>query len=100
MNLLAYTPLIVLAIFILLFAAEKLFPLRQSRRGLLARLIVNGIISGLAFVVALAVGPFVLSTLNWASEKPFCLLHLGPLPEWTQFVAGFLLMDLSLYYWH
>src|SRR5437867_2088534 len=101
MNSSAYTPLIVIAIFILFFALEKLFPLRESRGGLLARLIVNGVISGLAFLVAaLVVRPSARHALNWASEKPFGVLHLAPLPGWTQFVVGFLLLDLSFYYWH
>jgi sterol desaturase/sphingolipid hydroxylase (fatty acid hydroxylase superfamily) len=101
MNISRYTPLAVLAIFILLFVAEKLFPLRESRGGLLARLVVNGIVSGLAFVIAaVAVRPSALRALNWASEKPFGLLHLAPLPTWAQFAIGFLLLDLSFYYWH
>jgi sterol desaturase/sphingolipid hydroxylase (fatty acid hydroxylase superfamily) len=96
-----YTPLIVLAIFVLLFAVEKLFPLRESRGGLFARLIVNGILSGLTFVIAaVAVRPSALRALHWADEKPFGLLHLVPLPMWSQFVLGFLLLDLSFYYWH
>ena len=101
MNLPLYTPLFVLAIFVLLFAVEKLFPLRESRRGLLARLIVNGVLSGLTFVIAaVAVRPSALRALHWADEKPFGLLHLVPLPMWSQFVLGFLLLDLSFYYWH
>lgn len=101
MNLSLYTPLSVLAIFLLLFAVEKFFPLRETRTGLLARLIVNGIVSGLAFVVAaVCVRPSALRALNWAGEKPFGLLHLAPLPVWARFVIGFLLLDLSFYYWH
>lgn len=101
MNVSHYTLLAVLAIFVLLFAVEKLFPLRESRGGLLARLIVNGIVSGLAFVIAaIAVRPSALRALHWTSEKPFGLLHLAPLPTWSQFVIGFLLLDLSFYYWH
>src|SRR5215207_852704 len=101
MKLSFYTPLLVLAIFVLLFAVEKCFPLRQSRGGLLARLIVNGVVSGLAFIIAAAaVRPSALRALHWASERPFGLLHLPALPTWAQFVLGFLLLDLSFYYWH
>jgi sterol desaturase/sphingolipid hydroxylase (fatty acid hydroxylase superfamily) len=96
-----YTPALVFGIFALLFAAEKFFPLRESRAGLLARLLVNAAISGLTFLIAmLVVRPSALSAQNWATEQPFGLVHLLRLPEWTQFIIAFLLLDLSFYYWH
>ncbi len=96
-----YTPLAIFGIFILFFVVEKLFPLRESRAGLLARLVVNGAISLLTFLVAATVvRPSALRALNWTSEQPFGLLHLVPLPGWAQFIIGFLLLDLSFYYWH
>jgi len=96
-----YTTLAIFGIFILFFVVEKLFPLRESRAGLLARLVVNGITSLLSFVVAATVvRPSALRAINWTSEQPFGLLHLVPLPVWAQFIIGFLLLDLSFYYWH
>ena len=96
-----YVPLIIAGVFTALFVVEKLFPLRESRAGLLARLVVNLALSGLVFLIAMiAVKPSALHALDWASQKPFGLLHLAPLPEWTRFVAGFLLLDLSFFYWH
>ena len=101
MKLPLYTPLIVFGIFALLFAVEKLFPLRASRAGLLTRLVVNGAVSLLAFLVAATVvRPSALRAMNWTSEQPFGLLHLLQLSTWTQFIIGFLLLDLSFYYWH
>ena len=101
MQLLFYTPVIVIGIFVLLFGVEKLFPLRESKAGLLARLVVNGSVSALAFLVAaLVVRPVSLSMLTWASAQPFGLMHWLRLPHWTEFIAGFLLLDLSFYYWH
>ena len=101
MKSLGYTSLIVIGVFILLFAVEKFFPLRESKAGLIARLIVNGCISAVAFLVAAtAVRPSALLTLVWASARPFGLINLVPLPGWAQFIAGFLLLDLSFYYWH
>lgn len=86
---------------IIFFIVERLFPLRESRTGLIARLIVNGCTSAMAFVVAATVvRPAALHTLNWASEQPFGLVHVLSLPSWAQFVLGFLLLDLSFYYWH
>jgi uncharacterized membrane-anchored protein len=52
MKSLGYTALIVIGVFILLFAVEKFFPLRESKAGLIARLIVNASISAVAFLVA------------------------------------------------
>ena len=101
MKSLGYTALIVIGVFILLFAVEKFFPLRESKAGLIARLIVNGSISAVAFLVAATVvRPSALLTLDWASARPFGLINFVPLPEWGQFIAGFLLLDLSFYYWH
>jgi sterol desaturase/sphingolipid hydroxylase (fatty acid hydroxylase superfamily) len=96
-----HTIAVVAALFVLFFAVERLFPLRESRRGLVARLLVNGLISALAFVVAaIAVRPAAMQAMHWADDQPFGLLHLVPLPGWGKFVVGFLLLDLSFYYWH
>ncbi len=101
MILLAYTPAIVAVVFVLLFAIEKLFPLRESTAGLLARLIVNGSLSVLVFAIAAAaVRPAALYALAWTTAQPFGLIHLLGLPDWAQFIVGFLLLDLSFYYWH
>lgn len=101
MKLSLVTALIVLGLFIALFVVEKLFPLRESRAGLLARLVVNGCTSLLAFAVAAAaVRPAALYALDWAAERPFGLIHLVSLPAWAQVAVGFLLLDLSFYYWH
>lgn len=101
MKMLAGTPLIVAGIFIILFAVEKWFPLRESKPGLLARLVVNLSLSALAFVTAaLAVQPSARRALAWTSAQPFGLLHFLAVPAWAQFIIGFLLLDLSFYYWH
>ncbi|MFN2507482.1 MAG: sterol desaturase family protein [Chthoniobacterales bacterium] len=98
-NLLA--PILALALLVFLFVLERLFPLRKSTRSLLARVMVNLAISALAFVAAVAlVQPAVQWALRWSTEKPFGLIHLVALAEWTQFALGFLLMDLGFYYWH
>jgi sterol desaturase/sphingolipid hydroxylase (fatty acid hydroxylase superfamily) len=84
-----------------LFVVERFLPLRRATRPLLGRLFVNFAISVLAFVAAmLLVRPTALSTLDWASEKPFGLLHVIPMPVAVQFVLAFLLMDLAFYWWH
>ena len=84
-----------------LFAAERLFPLRPGTRPLLGRVLVNVAISALAFAAAmLLVRPAALSALDWASERPFGLVHVVPMPAAVQFIIAFLLMDLAFYWWH
>jgi len=94
-------PLVILGIFAALFAAERILPLRRRRAALSSRLVVNLAISGTAFLTALiAVRPSALKALDWTSQQPFGLLHVLPAPGWAQFAIGFLLMDLTFYYWH
>ncbi|HWM24679.1 MAG TPA: sterol desaturase family protein [Chthoniobacterales bacterium] len=98
-NLLA--PILALALLVLLFVIERLFPLRKNTRSLLGRLVANLVLSALAFVAAVAlVQPAVQWALRWSADKPFGLLHLFSLPVWAEFALSFLLMDLAFYYWH
>jgi sterol desaturase/sphingolipid hydroxylase (fatty acid hydroxylase superfamily) len=94
-------PLIVAAVFVLLFVLERLFPLRKSTRSLIERLFANLVISALMFVAAATlVRPAVHSALRWSTDKPFGLVHLVALPVWVELTLSFLLMDLAWYYWH
>ena len=94
-------PILALALLVLLFVIERLFPLRKSTRSLLGRVGVNLVISALAFVAAVGlVQPAVQWALSWSANKPFGLLHLFSLPVWAEFALSFLLMDLAFYYWH
>jgi sterol desaturase/sphingolipid hydroxylase (fatty acid hydroxylase superfamily) len=91
----------VVLVLAVLFAVERFIPLRRASRPLLRRLLVNLGISALAFgAAALLVRPAALSTLNWASGRPFGLIHLVAMPPAAQFAAAFLLMDLTFYWWH
>ncbi|MEO7300079.1 MAG: sterol desaturase family protein [Verrucomicrobiota bacterium] len=101
MKLSFYTPFVVFGIFILFFALEKLFPLRKTTAALLARLFINGGISALTFLIAMTVvHPAAQKALDWSSNQPFGLMHLFHWRGGAQFVGGFLLLDLSFYYWH
>jgi sterol desaturase/sphingolipid hydroxylase (fatty acid hydroxylase superfamily) len=83
------------------FIAERFVPLRRRRAGLMLRLAVNAGLSTLALATALvSVQPAVSSTLTWTSRSSFGLVPRVPGPEWVRFVLGFLLLDLSFYYWH
>lgn len=89
------------ALFVLLFALERLVPLRKETHFWLGRLFVNVAIAILTFLAAAAlVQPAAHWALAWSAEKPFGLVHLVALPAWLEFLVTFLLMDLAFYYWH
>jgi sterol desaturase/sphingolipid hydroxylase (fatty acid hydroxylase superfamily) len=91
----------VTSVFVVLFVAEKLFPLRTRTMDLLRRLWVNLVMSAAALATAmLVIKPLGLRVLNWSAEQPFGLLQWVPMPEPVRWIAGLLLLDLSFYYWH
>jgi sterol desaturase/sphingolipid hydroxylase (fatty acid hydroxylase superfamily) len=95
------TSLVVLAALLVLFALERIFPLRRATRALFTRLLINFALSALTFGVALVlVKPAALRALHWSAERPFGMLQLVAMPAWLQWCAAFLLLDLSFYYWH
>ncbi|MCJ7500600.1 sterol desaturase family protein, partial [bacterium] len=84
-----------------LLAAESIWPLRARKRPRPGRYLSNAILTALTVLAgALAVRPagFGLATLSEA--KAFGILNWLALPGWAKFAAGFLLMDLTFYYWH
>ncbi len=84
-----------------LFGLERLVPLRRSVRSLFGRLAVNLVFSGLALVAAtLFVAPAVEASFGRLAAAPFGLIPLIAPPPVVGGVLGFLLMDLSFYYWH
>lgn len=83
-----------------LFVLERFRPLRRLERPLGPRLLVNGAMSVLTYSTAFAVVQMVaIGMLAWTSRHSFGVLALvgGP---WSTWVLGFLLLDLSFYYWH
>lgn len=96
-----YTIAIVFSSVAVLFVLENLFPLRPRRYPLLGRLVTNVCVS----VVTYAVGNFLVRrtanlSIAWAEGHGFGLLRLFPLPPWLETLVGFLLLDLTFYYWH
>ena len=82
---------------------ERIFPLRRNARPF-RFLVFNFLVSGLAWVTAyLLVRPTVETLFQFNAIHHWSLLQvlgqkfLGPLGG---FVLGFLLLDLSFYYWH
>src|SRR6266513_1375357 len=95
------TLVVTATVFVALFVLERFLPLRRRCSSLLPRVILNLIISAAAFAVAaILVRPAAITTLNWATQKPFGLVHLIALPPALGFIASFLLMDLTFYWWH
>lgn len=95
------TGLAIIIIFPLLLALESRFSLRQRTSPLAHRLVINLVVSAFALVAGLFVVKSVTLRLAlWTAEQPFGLLNLIDLPTYVKFVVGFLLMDLTFYYWH
>jgi len=95
------TLVVTATVFVALFVLERFLPLRRRCSSLLPRVILNLIISAAAFAVAaILVRPAATAALSWATQKPFGLVHLIALPPALGFIASFLLMDLTFYWWH
>ncbi|HVR72298.1 MAG TPA: sterol desaturase family protein [Vicinamibacteria bacterium] len=84
-----------------LFLLERRRPLRARTRALPPRLWVNGVLSASAMATAgLAVRPVAVTLLGWTAAERFGLIAAARLPRVAGWVAAFLLLDLSFYYWH
>ncbi len=95
------TVFIVAAVFLVLWALEPRFALRQPKRSRMGRLMVNAVLSALALGTGAAViVPWVLQLMAWTAKNGFGLLHLFNSWAPLEVMIGFLLMDLSFYYWH
>jgi sterol desaturase/sphingolipid hydroxylase (fatty acid hydroxylase superfamily) len=94
-------PVALAALLLLLLAAELLHPLRRQKRDFKPRWVINAAVTGLSFAVGTAVvRPVALGLASWSEVHAFGLLAWLPLPFWLHFALGFLLMDLTFYWWH
>ena len=92
---------VLVSVYIGFFITEKIYPLRKTTAKLSYRIFVNVIMTGLALVVAaIVVNPIAQFSLAWTHNNPFGLMHWLSLPGSLYFIVGFLLMDLTFYYWH
>jgi sterol desaturase/sphingolipid hydroxylase (fatty acid hydroxylase superfamily) len=92
--------LIALAV-VVCFVAEQRQPLRARVRPLGERLRVNLVMVALAaLVLRLVMVPTALATATGAEAAGLGLLRWVSLPEPAAAVAGFLLLDWSVYVWH
>lgn len=95
-------PIVVLiSVYIGLFILERCLPLRKVSHPGLKRLFTNIVMTVLViFVVQITVLPTVKVTMNISQTHHIGLLPLLSLTGWDAFIPGFLLLDLSFYYWH
>jgi sterol desaturase/sphingolipid hydroxylase (fatty acid hydroxylase superfamily) len=95
------TAAILTVTFLTLFALERLVPLRVPRARLATRLLVNLGLSALAIGTAyVVIAPAVRMSLQQTWAARIGLLQWAALPPAAEFTLGFLLLDLSFYYWH
>lgn len=84
-----------------LLVVERWFPLRERRRASLPRLAVNAVVSATTLLVALVlIKPTTEWLMAWEPVRRLGLLPQLGLHGAGAYAAGFLLMDLSFYYWH
>jgi sterol desaturase/sphingolipid hydroxylase (fatty acid hydroxylase superfamily) len=84
-----------------LLAAENLRPLRVRKKTRPGRYLTNAVLTGLALLAgAVAVRPVGLGLAYLSETRAFGVLNWLTLPGWARFAAGFLIMDLTFYYWH
>lgn len=87
--------------FAVLLAAENIRPLRARKQPRFGRYFTNAALTFLAVLAgAIAVRPVGLGLAHLSEAKAFGVLNWLALPGWAKFASGFLLMDLTFYYWH
>ncbi len=92
---------IITLFYISLLIIERVRPLRKQNHPFKSRLFVNIMFSILVYISAsLMISPVVKYTLDLNQTHGFGILSLLPFNNLFLFICGFLLMDLSFYYWH
>jgi sterol desaturase/sphingolipid hydroxylase (fatty acid hydroxylase superfamily) len=101
-NIIGYIKLTVFSVvFLLLLLIEAYLPLRKRKYSLSQRLTVNFCLSAIVFAISVfIIRPTALHIVNRTTQQSFGLLNIIPLSNTVHFLLGFLLMDLTFYYWH
>jgi sterol desaturase/sphingolipid hydroxylase (fatty acid hydroxylase superfamily) len=87
--------------FLVLLTVESIRPLRDRRHPRAGRYLTNVVVTALSFLTgAVLVRPVGMGLALLSAENSFGILYLLELPGWVRFTAGFLLLDLTFYYWH
>jgi sterol desaturase/sphingolipid hydroxylase (fatty acid hydroxylase superfamily) len=84
-----------------LLILERIYPLRKATRPFLRRFMINTLLTGQAIIAGGIIVKFVShDTGQWASAHGIGLLRIIKVPFSVQLIIGFLLLDLTFYYWH
>ena len=94
-------PPILLGLFVVMFTAEKLRPLRRRVQHWFQRLLINLGVAAPSFVVArLLLIPVVVAVAAWAGRHNLGLVRMLPLPPWASTVLAIMVLDYTMYWWH
>ncbi len=94
-------PVVIGAVFLILFLIERIDPLRQPTRPMWERLKVNAGVTVIAATINFAiVQTAAFFTIQWADHASFGLVRSLPVSAWIRGAIAFLLLDLTFYYWH
>jgi len=96
-----FGPVVVAGWAVILFVLESAIPLRKRKRPRARRYVVNAVMTLVVFAVgSLIVRTAALKLSVMSQEQSFGLTQMVAMPSWARFAAGFLLMDLTFYWWH
>jgi len=95
-------PLVLGAAALLLFAGERLRPLRPGKSdGAARRFLLNAsMVAGAFALTRFGVIPVVTRVAGFASARHFGLVSILPLPALLRAAVAFLAFDYSMYLWH
>ena len=94
-------PLIILSAYLILLFFETAFPLRGRKLPRAGRFAVNAVMTLPVFLIGGSIVRTVgLYLASWCESTHFGILQMATIPSPLRFALGFLLMDLSFYYWH
>jgi sterol desaturase/sphingolipid hydroxylase (fatty acid hydroxylase superfamily) len=95
------TPALAIGVFALLAWAERRRPLRRRVESELPRAATNlGMGAAAAAASAIIGGPLVGRVLRQTESRKLGLLHALPLGDVARLVAGVVLLDYTLWWWH
>jgi len=94
-------PAVVAGVFLVFLVTETRRPLRRQREPKLRRMGRNLTMAGLGLAtIELLQIPILLPISGWTMKAQVGLLHWLGLSGWARTVAGILLLDYTLWFWH
>ena len=100
-QLLSFGPYVLCTVFLVLLILEKRCPLRRMNFSLRHRWLTNVAITAIVFALGgLLVRPIVTTLMELTETRAFGALQFVELPHWADTILGFLLLDITYYYWH